>query len=169
MEKVALNEQPLNQKQIARLAFSNPWHYLSCGLGSGLLPRMPGTWGSLIAIPFFYVFNKLPLWQYGILLIITFAVGVALCGYSEKAFRKKDHSSIVWDEMVGMWITLCHAPFRLDVLIVGFILFRIFDIFKPWPINWLQKHLPGGWGVMADDAAAGIAAWVLLQLWIVII
>lgn len=162
-------QTPLNKKQIAHLVFSNPLHYLSCGLGSGLLPRMPGTWGSLIAIPFFYVFNKLPLWQYGVLLIITFAIGVALCGYSEKAFRKKDHSSIVWDEMVGMWITLAHAPFRLDVLLIGFILFRIFDIFKPWPINWLQKHLPGGWGVMADDAAAGIAAWLLLQLWIVII
>ena len=161
-----MDKQPLSQKQVVRLTLSNPLHYLSCGLGSGLLPRMPGTWGSLIAIPFFYIFSKLPLWQYGLLLVITFAVGVALCGYSEKAFRKKDHSSIVWDEMVGMWITLCYAPFRWDVLIIGFILFRIFDIFKPWPINWLHKHLPGGWGVMVDDAAAGVVAWALLQLWI---
>ncbi len=158
--------QPLSQKEIARLVWSNPWHYLSCGLGSGLLPRMPGTWGSLVAIPFFAVFSKLPLWQYGILLVFTFGIGVILCGFSEKAFRKKDHSSIVWDEMVGMWITLCCAPLRWDVLIVGFILFRVFDIFKPWPISWLQKHLPGGWGVMVDDAAAGVVAWVLLQLWI---
>lgn len=157
---------PLNQKEISRLVWSNPLHYLSCGLGSGLLPRMPGTWGSLMAIPFFYVFTQLSLWQYGFLLIVTFALGVALCGYSEKAFRKKDHSSIVWDEMVGMWITLCHAPFRIDVLIIGFILFRIFDIWKPWPINWLQKHLPGGWGVMTDDAVAGLIAFILVQLWI---
>jgi phosphatidylglycerophosphatase A len=163
------DKAPLNQKQITHLVFSNPFHYLSCGLGSGLLPRMPGTWGSLIAIPFFYVLNKLPLWQYGLVLLITFAIGVALCGYSEKAFHKKDHSSIVWDEMVGMWITLCHAPFRLDVLIIGFILFRVLDITKPWPINWLQKHLPGGWGVMADDAAAAIIAFALLQGWIYII
>lgn len=160
--------EALSRQQIARLVWTNPIHYLSCGLGSGLLPRMPGTWGSLMAIPFFYVFSHFLLWQYILLLLITFGVGVALCGYSEKAFGKKDHSSIVWDEMVGMWITLCHAPFRWDVVIIGFILFRFFDIFKPWPISWLQKRLPGGWGVMTDDAAAGVAAWLLLQLWLMI-
>ncbi len=159
-------QQSLNQQQVARLVWAHPIHYLSCGLGSGLLPRMPGTWGSLIAIPFFYVFHTLSWWQYAILLLVTFTIGVFLCDFSEKAFQKKDHSSIVWDEMVGMWITLYLAPFRLDALIVGFILFRAFDIFKPWPICWLQKNLPGGLGVMVDDAAAGVLSWALLQLWL---
>ncbi len=147
---------------ITRLVWSNPLHYLSCGLGSGLLPRMPGTWGSLIAIPFFYVFSRLNVWEYSLLLLFTFALGVFICGYSEKAFGEKDHSAIVWDEMVGMWITLAYAPFRWDVVILGFILFRVFDIWKPWPIKRLQD-LPGGWGIMTDDAAAGVAAWILLQ------
>ncbi len=160
------NESALSLAEVRRLAWTHPIHYLSCGLGSGLLPFMPGTWGSLMAIPFFYLMVHLHWWQYASCLVLAFGLGVWLCDFSEKAFRQKDHSSIVWDEMLGMWITLYHTPFHLNTLVVGFILFRIFDIFKPWPINYLQRVAPGGLGIMLDDAAAGVIAWALLQLWI---
>lgn len=142
----------------------NPWHNLAFGFGSGTLPKAPGTWGSLIALPFVPLLQALPTWGYGLLLVLTALFGCWLCGRVADDLGVHDHEGIVWDEMVGIWITLFLAPVGWGWLLLGFLLFRLFDVLKPWPISWVDRHVHGGVGIMLDDLLAGIAAWGTLQL-----
>ncbi len=135
--------------------------FLATGLGSGLIPFFPGTMGSILALVIAWLFFPLAAAQYGILMIITFFVGVYTSSVAEKQLGH-DAKSIVIDEIFGMWLTLAAVPIRIPTLIAGLILFRVFDVWKPWPIDKIQD-LPQGWGVMADDALAGIYSWVILQ------
>ena len=146
---------------------SNPIHFLALGFGSGLIKPAPGTWGTLAAVPVYLLLLQiLPsgLLPYLAVLLVSFIIGVYLCGKTAKDVGVHDHGAIVWDEFVGLWITMTLIPFSWLNLLLGFLLFRLFDIVKPWPIKLLDKHVHGGFGIMIDDVLAGIFAWVILML-----
>ncbi len=142
----------------------NPIHLASFGLGSGLVPKAPGTFGTLMAIPLWLLLQPLSLPVYLAVVLVAFGFGVFCCGYTAKAMGVHDDGSIVWDEFVGLWITMCAVPAEPLWILAGFALFRLFDILKPWPIKWLDKQVHGGFGIMIDDVLAGVFAAVLLQL-----
>jgi len=149
----------------------NPVHLLALGLGSGMLPFAPGTWGTLFAIPVFMLLAQLPLAWLLATIALMFVAGVWLCDRTARALGVHDHSAIVWDEVVGYCITM--APFALDAgaveLVAGFVLFRLFDVVKPWPIRTADRHVHGGFGIMFDDALAAVYAalclWGLVQFY----
>lgn len=142
----------------------DPVHLLAFGFGSGAAPKAPGTWGSLAAIPVWYLFAWLPVPLYWLVVVVACVVGVWLCGKTAEDLKVHDHGGIVWDEFAGMWIALALvAPTDFYGVVMAFVLFRIFDIIKPWPISWLDKHVPGGGGIMVDDILAG--AMALACLW----
>ena len=138
----------------------NPVHLLAFGFGSGAAPKAPGTWGSLAAIPIWYLFAWLPAPLYWLVVAVACVVGVWLCGKTADDLKVHDHGGIVWDEFAGMWIALGLFPTSFYGVAVAFVLFRIFDVIKPWPISWLDKHMPGGAGIMVDDILAGVMALV---------
>ena len=144
--------------------FRNPVHFLAFGLGSGAVPFAPGTFGTLAAVPLYLLMNMLPLGYYLILVIAALALGIWLCEQTSRDLGVHDHGGIVWDEFVGMWITLIYVPINPSFIIIAFVLFRFFDILKPWPIKWLDKKVHGGFGIMIDDVLAGMFAAICLQL-----
>jgi len=134
------------------------------GFGVGYSPLAPGTLGTLIAIPVYYFLSEIPPPVYEITLIAFFFLSVWISENAEVFFRKKDDSRIVIDEMLGFLITMLWVPKTTLFIIIGFILFRFFDIFKPFPIRHLEKRLKGGFGVVLDDVMAGVYANVVLQV-----
>lgn len=142
----------------------DPGHFLSFGFGSGLSPYAPGTMGTLAAIPLFlcaaYFGNMTVL----VSCIIISIVGIYLCERTTRALGVHDHSAIVWDEIAGYFVTMLFVPVSVVSVIAGFLLFRLFDILKPWPISVIDSRLKGGLGVMLDDILAGIFACTTLQL-----
>ncbi|EMP53906.1 phosphatidylglycerophosphatase A [Marinobacter santoriniensis NKSG1] len=147
----------------------NPVHLLAFGFGSGAAARAPGTWGSLAAIPIWYAFAWLPGFAYWLVVGLAFLVGVWLCGRTARDLKVHDHGGIVWDEFVGMWIALGLFPDQIYGVLMAFALFRLFDIAKPWPIGWLDQHLPGGLGIMVDDVVAGflaLASLYVIDVWL---
>lgn len=149
---------------IPSTVWTNPIHFLAFGFGAGTLPIAPGTWGTLIAIPLYLLVSGLPLLIYSAITLIIILAGIWICDVAEKATGVRDHSGIVWDEIAGFFVTMLAAPHGLIWVVIGFILFRIFDIWKPWPIHWLDQHLNGGLGIMVDDVIAAIYAWIVLQI-----
>ena len=131
---------------------------LAFGFGSGLSSKAPGTIGSIAAIPLWLLLSQLPAAIYGLAILIAFIAGIYICGSAAKKLGVHDHSGIVWDEFVGLWIALAFIPMTLSSIICGFVLFRFFDIVKPWPIGWLDKKMQGGVGIMLDDIVAGLFA-----------
>ncbi|HIF9463846.1 TPA: phosphatidylglycerophosphatase A [Photobacterium damselae] len=153
-----------NPKDLIKL--SNPWHLLATGFGSGLAPIVPGTVGTLAAIPLYWVLAQLPFLLYLLAIVIAAIIGVTICQKTSDDMKVHDHGSIVWDEFVGFWITMAIAPtISWQWILAGFILFRFFDMLKPWPISWLDKHVSGGFGIMIDDIVAGFIA--MISLWFV--
>ena len=140
----------------------DPLCVVALGFGAGALPKAPGTWGTLIALPFYFLLARLPLLEYALLMIALFVAGIWICARAGQVLGIHDHGAIVWDEMVGFWVTMILAPPAWPWIIAGFVLFRIFDILKPWPINWLDRQVGGGLGVMVDDLIAGIYAAICL-------
>ncbi|GAB3484001.1 phosphatidylglycerophosphatase A family protein [Marinomonas epiphytica] len=141
----------------------NPIHFLAFGLGSGAAPKAPGTFGTLAAVPLYLLMTGLSDTHYFIMLCVTGLVGIYLCGKTSQDLGVHDHSGIVWDEFVGYWITMWMAPVGWFYIILGFVLFRLFDILKPWPISWADKQVHGGLGIMLDDIIAGIMSFIVLQ------
>ena len=140
----------------------NPIHFLAFGFGSGLTPRGPGTAGTLVAVFLFWGMQSLSVLNLLLVVGLAFVAGVAICGLTSDRLGVKDHPGIVWDEFVGYWLTMCFAPAGLFWMLAGFALFRLFDIWKPWPIGWIDRRLSGGWGIMLDDIVAGIYAGIVL-------
>lgn len=143
--------------------FTNVNHFFAFGFGSGLAPKAPGTFGTLAAVPIYWLIQDLAWPIYGTWLIVTFALGIYWCDRSSKQLGVHDHGGIVWDEFVGYWITMFLAPKGWLWMLVGFVLFRFFDIIKPWPIGWLDRKVDGGFGIMIDDVLAGVYAFIVLQ------
>lgn len=144
--------------------WSNPVHLLAFGLGSGAVPKAPGTAGTIAAIPLYLLLQPLAPLFYLLLVAGLFLAGVWLCGRTSRDLGVHDHGGIVWDEWVGFLFTLWLAPSGWIWLLAGFVLFRLFDILKPWPINWLDRRIGGGLGIMLDDLLAGFYGFALLQL-----
>ena len=142
----------------------NPLHLLSLGFGSGLMPVAPGTFGTLVAIPFYLLIAQLELPYYLAFILLAFGLGVYLCQYTSATLGVHDHSGIVWDEFVGFWITMIAVPVTWQWIVGGFVLFRLFDIVKPWPVKIVDKRMTGGFGIMFDDVLAGLYALCCLQL-----
>jgi phosphatidylglycerophosphatase A len=142
----------------------NPLHLLSLGFGSGLSPFAPGTCGTLAAIPLYLLLAQLPFWYYLAAVAVAFAIGVYLCGYTSKALGEHDHGGIVWDEFVGFWITMISVPVTWQWILAGFVLFRLFDIVKPWPVKIADAKMKGGFGIMFDDVLAALYALIVLQV-----
>lgn len=142
----------------------HPVECLAFGFGAGLAPKAPGTFGTLVAIPFYCLLQDLPLAVYLALVLASFLVGIYFCDVAAKAQQTHDHPGIVWDEMVGYWLTMTLAPSGWQWLVAGFCLFRFFDILKPWPIGWVDRRVRGGFGIMIDDVLAAGYAWLCLQL-----
>lgn len=141
----------------------DPIHFLALGFGSGLSPKAPGTAGTLMAIPLYLLLQPLSWQLYLAVIVITSIVGIAICDISARRMGVHDHPGIVWDEFVGYWITMFLAPAGWMWIVIGFVLFRIFDILKPWPIRWLDRHVGGGFGIMIDDVLAGLFAFGVMQ------
>ena len=142
----------------------NPVHLVALGLGSGLAPKAPGTFGTLAAVPLYLLLSSLSLNGYLLAVALITVLGIYACDYTSKKLQVHDHPGIVIDEFAGFLITMIAVPVSWPWLLAGFIAFRFFDIIKPWPISWLDKHVAGGLGIMLDDIIAGVFALILLQL-----
>lgn len=142
----------------------NPVHFLAFGCGAGALPWAPGTFGTLAAVPLYLLMRDLHMPVYLALVTLLFVVGVWLCGETARAIGVHDHPGIVWDEVVGFLLAMAAAPRGWPWLVAGFALFRLFDIWKPWPIRRLDRELGGGLGIMVDDFIAGAYAAAVLFL-----
>jgi phosphatidylglycerophosphatase A len=156
-----------------RALLATPAGWLACGFGSGLTPVAQGTFGSLAALLPWLLLRHLSLPFYLLVLLVGFAIGVWACDIAGRALGVDDHRSLVWDEFIGQWIALIPLlvpkllPTRFSIwwwLPAGFVLFRLFDVWKPWPIRWMDRHLKGGRGVMVDDVVAGVFAAVVVAL-----
>jgi len=141
----------------------NPIHLLALGFGSGAAPKAPGTCGTLVAVLIYWPLSQLSPEHYLLMLLVTSVMGIYICGQTAKDLGVHDHGSIVWDEFVGFWITMFAAPVGWVWVVVGFVLFRFFDIIKPWPISWIDKNITSGFGIMLDDVIAGVMAAGVLQ------
>jgi phosphatidylglycerophosphatase A len=153
-------------KQIrSRVSLLNPVHFLALGFGSGLATKMPGTFGTLAALPLVVLLSYYS--SFNVYLIVTILISIAgiwICGKAADDMGVHDDSSIVWDEVAGMLLTMLAIPLSWQTLLAGFVLFRFFDILKPWPISYLDKHVHNGFGIMIDDVLAGLFACACLHL-----
>jgi len=148
----------------ARDVFSNPIHLLAYGFGSGLSPKAPGTAGTLVGVVVYLLLLPLPHWVYWLITLVLFVAGIFICGYSAKKLGVEDPGAVNWDEVVGYLFTMAFAPHGWPWLLLGFVLFRFFDILKPWPIRWFDRNLHGGLGIMLDDVVAAIPAAVIIYI-----
>ena len=140
----------------------DPVHLVAFGFGTGLIPYAPGTFGTLIAVPI-----VLFVMQFGWIAHLGFAIiaaifGIYVCGESARRLDVHDHPGIVWDEITGFAFTMLMVPAQFFWIVAGFTLFRVLDIWKPWPIREADHSLPGGLGIMLDDVLAGIFAAAIL-------
>lgn len=150
-----------------RALLATPAGWLACGFGSGLVPAAQGTFGSLAALLPWLGLRQLSLPFYLLVIVAGFAIGVWACNVASRALGVADHRSLVWDEFVGQWIALLPLlvlPAPWWTIVLGFVLFRLFDVWKPWPIRWLDRRVKGGMGVMIDDVVAGAFAAIVLAL-----
>ncbi|MGC9458090.1 MAG: phosphatidylglycerophosphatase A family protein [Halothiobacillaceae bacterium] len=141
----------------------DPLLFVAFGFGTGLSPRAPGTVGTLAGLPFVLALAPFSPWVALVAVVLFFAAGVWLCDRASEKLGVHDHGGIVWDEIVGLMITFLWVPLSIWTLLAGFLLFRFFDILKPWPIRWLDRHVGGGFGIMIDDVLAGLFALAVLH------
>ena len=158
--------ESVNQKQRScrELTFGTWEGFFAFGFGSGLAPWAPGTFGTLAAVPLAIGLKLLPAVALWVFLLLAFVVGVYLCDVTSKRLGQHDPGGIVWDEMVAYWLTVAIFPLHWAWLLAAFVLFRLFDILKPWPIGWVEKRFGGGLGIMLDDIVAALYAMALLGL-----
>ncbi|UZD16716.1 phosphatidylglycerophosphatase A [Gallibacterium anatis] len=155
-----------NHDALKNVKLTNPVHLLALGFGSGLIFPAPGTWGTLvglligwlllqwIAVPFFLIFT-----------LIAFFIGCYLCEKTAHDMKVHDHSSIVWDEIVAIWLALTALPnYAWQWCLTAFVLFRFFDIIKPYPIRYFDRKLQTGFGIMFDDLLAALYAIIVIFL-----
>lgn len=137
---------------------------MALGFGSGLSPRAPGTAGSILALVLLWLVGvEFANWHW-LLALAASLLGIPICAYCSKALGGADHKAIVWDEFAGAWLAVMFLPFNLYWWLAAFVLFRLFDIAKPWPVGWADKHVHGGLGIMLDDILAGLITAAILFL-----
>lgn len=155
-----------HNKLTAQQILRDPVLFLAFGFGSGLARKAPGTCGTLAAIPLYYFlmqFNSVLF--YSLLTLAVTVIGVWICDLAAQKLGEHDFGGIVWDEIAGYLITMWWLSFTWQNVLAGFVLFRLFDIFKPWPIKWVDQKIHGGLGIMLDDVLAAVFAggglWLL--------
>ena len=149
------------------LSFGHPAVWLSTWFGAGLMPIASGTWGSAAALPFAYVIlvaggPTAGPYCLGAAALVVFLTGIWSADVYSRHAGVGDPGAIVIDEVAAQWLTLTVAPPQLVPFLLGFFLFRVFDVLKPWPANWADRSVKGGLGVMLDDLFAGIYAAIVL-------
>ncbi|MDX2345507.1 MAG: phosphatidylglycerophosphatase A [Legionella sp.] len=145
--------------------WTDPIYCLAFGFGSGLSPVAPGTFGTLAAIPIYCVLAfLLNAKAYLIVTLLGFFTGIFICSKVSRDLGEHDYGGIVWDEIIGYLLTMFLVPLHGLWIVIGFVLFRIFDIWKPYPIRWVDKRVGGGLGIMLDDVLAAIPAFFILQI-----
>ena len=147
---------------------AHPTHFLALGFGSGLAPKAPGTLGTIVGLALFYLIAGYALHLQLVIIAVFFVLGIYCCDVAGKALGVSDHGSIVWDEITAMMLVLTITPNQWQWWLIAFVLFRVFDIWKPFPIRQCDVSLKGGFGVMFDDLLAAIYAMISLKvlLWI---
>ena len=157
-----MNNGPEN---LSRSVLTDPVNFLAFGFGTGLAPFAPGTFGSIPGLILFWLTLDFGLYVQLSIAIAMALVGIWICGESARRIGVHDHGGIVWDEIVGMYVTLFLAPVSIVGFVLAFVLFRIMDIVKPWPIRDLDHSMQGGLGIMLDDLLAALYAALLLALY----
>lgn len=154
---------------IPRSMWRNPWHFIAFGFGVGALPYAPGTFATLLAIPFYLMLQPLSWIAYSTVVVLLTLGAIYLCDQVSKEIQVHDHPGMCLDEIIGYLITMINAPRGIIWIIVGFLLFRFFDIVKPQPIRWIDEKVTGGLGIILDDIVAGLCSLFIIQLlaWIV--
>lgn len=137
--------------------------FLATGFGAGRLPGPKGTYGTLVAIPLSLIFSQLPTIPYLLTIITMVFVAVWVSEQMVRITGNHDPQIVVIDEIVGYMIAMALIPHNIGFMVLAFVLFRICDIVKFWPIRWFEKNLTGGWGVVMDDVAAGVVVQLLLR------
>ncbi len=153
-----------NTKINSRSVWTNPIHFIACGFGIGLIPIMPGTFGTMVGVLFYLILMQFSLPVYLFWVLVMNIAGIYLCGKVNRDFKTEDHPAAVWDEIAAFPIVMIAVPFTWYYLLIGFVLFRFFDIIKPFPISYIDKHVHGGFGVMLDDVVAALFSWLILTL-----
>jgi len=152
----------MNKNPSFKQLLKKPIQMLAFGFGSGLAKKAPGTMGTLAAVPIYYVVATFLVDYYLPILLLVCITGVWICGQAAKELGVHDHGGIVWDEIAGYLLTMYWVGFGWQNMLLGFILFRVFDILKPWPISWIDEKVGGGFGIMLDDLVAALMAAVCL-------
>lgn len=154
----------MSEKELSDKVWQDPVYFLAFGFGSGLMPVAPGTWGTLAAIPVYLLFCSLPPLWYLLFTAVLLVIASLVSHKVSKDLQQDDFGGIVIDEMIGFLLTMFMAPAGWGWILSGFILFRLFDIWKPWPVYLVEKHVPGGLGVVLDDVLAAVPAFAILQV-----
>lgn len=141
-----------------------PAAFIAYGFGSGLSPKAPGTFGTLVAIPIYWLIQDWSLTAYLIFTLMAFLFGIWICQKTVDWLKQDDPGGIVWDEVVGYLVTMIAAPKGWLWITLGFVLFRLFDILKPWPVSLADRKIHGGFGVMFDDVIAGVMSLLAIQM-----
>src|SRR5579862_9809095 len=142
----------------------DPLYFIAFGLGSGAIPFAPGTFGTLFAIPFYLLLREFSLPIYLIITLLFIVFSAFLSDYISKKTHTHDHPGMCIDEFAGFFVTMINAPHGLQWVALGFILFRVFDIWKPWPIHVIDEKVQGGFGMVLDDILAGIFGLIIIQV-----
>ena len=143
---------------------ASPGCFLGLGFGSGLAPFAPGTFGTLAAVPLYLLCAGADRWVLWLVTAVSLVAGIWICGHTARYLGSHDHPAVVWDEIAGYFVTMLLVPATWINVVAGFLLFRLFDIVKPWPIKLADQHVEGGVGIMLDDLIAGVFAALLLWL-----
>ncbi|WFP51282.1 phosphatidylglycerophosphatase A [Methylomonas sp. EFPC3] len=154
-----------NSQLSTRQILQDPELFLAFGFGAGLFRFMPGTFGTAAAIPLYWGLAQTGNVVYLVATLAAIALGVRLCDRAAAKLQVHDFGGIVWDEIAGFLVTMLGVALSWQSLLVGFVLFRLLDILKPWPIKWLDRNVDGGLGIMLDDIAAGAIACLILHYW----
>lgn len=153
-----------DENKLTPSLLKDPVHFLSFGFGTGYIPKAPGTAGTLVGVALYIPLQFLSDIIYAVVLVMMFLLGCWLCAKTSAVLGTHDHGAIVWDEIVGYLLTMLAAPVGWAWIVLGFLLFRLFDILKPWPISWFDKQVKGGFGIMLDDVIAAIFGLIIIQI-----
>jgi phosphatidylglycerophosphatase A len=156
-----------NSRLTPKQIMTDPVLFLAFGFGSGLAKKAPGTCGTLAAVPLYLLIFPTGSLIYAALTLLAIVAGIWICGNAADKLGEHDFGGIVWDEIAGYLITLLWIPFSWQAVVLGFILFRVFDILKPWPIKVADRRVTGGFGIMLDDVLAAIIANLILRLMLI--
>jgi phosphatidylglycerophosphatase A len=144
--------------------WQNPVHFIAFGFGVGTIPFAPGTFGTLIAIPFYLLMQPLAPLAYLAITLLIIAASIWISAKATRDIGIEDHQGMCLDEIVGFIVTMFAVPAGWGWIAAGFVLFRLFDIWKPWPIRLVDRTVHGGFGIILDDVLAGIVSCLILQV-----